>query len=308
MMESLVDRTHALLRATPLMRRLAPSLAAAWHEVDRWHALYEIRRLAWQVRHGRRRTFPLRVAFAPEAPRYFHAAYLLCVRLNVDVVQPAEADVVFHWADVTVRHDPRPELDPRAINAGVRDIGKHHVSEVHAQVFGYDLEPEPGATEVVEKSDANATHDGRIVTRPSGAPGLVVERLIDNRIDEHMVIDLRVSVMDGRIICTLRRYRPIGDRFSHSGTNLVTLVVDADTTFDPDEQAHLVAMCEAMGADWADLDVLRDRTSGRLYVVDVNPTRGPPHPGLAGSELATYWRLQEHGFAALLRAHARQEP
>lgn len=304
MLEALVDRVHAWLLATPIVRLAAPSLAAAWHEIDRSRALYRTRRLLWQARHGRRRRFQLRVAFTPEAPRYFHAAYLLCERLNVDIVPDGDADVIFHWADVTVREDPPPDLDPRAINARVRDISKRHVSEVHAQVFGYDLQPEPGDTEVVEKSDANATHDGRVVERPSGAAGTVVERLIDNRLDEHLVTDFRVSVLDGRIVCTLQRYRPISARFSHSG-NVVTVVVETDGAFDPDEQARLVGMCKAMGADWADLDVLRDRSSGRLYVVDVNPTRGPPHPSHVGPELATYWRLQERGFAALLRGHAR---
>lgn len=306
MLEALVDRVHARLRATPIVRRTAPTLAAAWHAADRSHALYETRRRLWQVRHGRRRRFPLRVGFTPEAPRYFHAVYLLCERLNVDIVPVDNADVVFHWADVTIRAEPR-ELDPKAVNARVRDISKRHVSEVHAQVFGYDLQPDPGATEYVEKSDANAAHDGRVVDRPSAAAGMVVERLIDNRLDDHLVIDYRVSVMDARIVCTLKRYRLIGDRFTHDG-NVVTLVVDTDITFDPDEQARLVGMCEAMGVDWADLDVLRDRSSGRVYVVDVNPTRGPPHPSHVGPELATYWRLQEQGFAALLRAHARQAP
>ncbi len=306
MLEELVDRVHGWVRATPIVRLAAPTLAAAWHATDRSQPLYATRRRLWQLRHGRRSRFPLRVGFTPEAPRYFHAVYMLCQRLNVDIVPVDGADVVFHWADVTVRAEPH-DLDPTAINARVRDISKRHVSEVHAQVFGYDLQPDPGATEYVEKSDANATHDGHVVERASGAAGVVVQRLIDNRLDDHVVIDYRVSVMDGRIVCTLQRYRPVGDRFTHAG-HVVTLVVEADSTFDLDEQARLVGMCEAMGVDWADLDVLRDRSSGRLYVVDVNPTRGPPHPSHVGPELARYWRLQEQGFAALLKAHARRPP
>ncbi len=304
MFEEWVDRTHAALRAVPIARRAAPSLAAAWHEVDGSHALYEARRSAWQVRHGRRPRFPLRMAFTPEAARYFHGVYQLGVRLSIDVVPVADADVVLHWADVTVRDDPPPDLDPRAINAGVRDISKRHVSEVHGQVFGYDLEPEPAATEFVEKSDANATHDGRIVQRPSGAAGVVVERLVDNRLDEHLVINHRVSVMDGLIAWTVVRYRSVGDRFHRSGKSLLAAVVDPVSTFSPDEKARMLAICRAMGADWAELDVLRDRTSGRLYVVDVNPTPGAPVTSLPPADFAAYWRQQEQGFAELLRGHA----
>ena len=89
----------------------------------------------------------------------------------MEVVPLAQADVAIHWADVTVRADPPRGIHPRAINASVRDIGKHHVSAVHGTVFGYDLEPEADAIEFVEKSDANATHDGRIVARRSAMPG-----------------------------------------------------------------------------------------------------------------------------------------
>jgi hypothetical protein len=298
----LVERTHSLLRDTPLVRRAAPTLAGAWHELDRSHLLYETRRLA---RHGRAAKFPITVAFAPEAPRYFHGAYQLCVRLNVDVVPLERADVAIHFVDRTVRDEPPPELDRRAINARLLDISKRHVNEVHGRVFGYDLSPEPGTAELMEKSDDNAAHDGRIVDHPSGQPGVVTHRLIDNRLTEHVVVDHRVSVMNGRIVYDIVRHRPIHDRFRHVSQNRLAIVVEPSSQFSDVEQAHLVAMAEAMGADWADLDVLRDRNSGRVYVVDVNGTPAAPSDGLRDDELASYWRLQETGLAELLRAHAR---
>lgn len=304
MFEALVDRIHNLLFGTPIVRRVAPRLAAVWHEIDSSHPLYEVRRTAWQVRHGRRRRFPVRVAFTPEMPRYFHGAYQLCERLNVEVAAAPEADVLIHWRNVTVWGDPPPDLDPRAINARVRDISKRHVNEVHGRVFGYDLEPEPDATEFVAKSDRNATHDGRIVARPSGDAGVVTQRLIDNRLGEHMVTDVRVVLMDGRIVLCVVRYRPATNRFLGQGFSLLAVLADPDACFSSVEQAQLAAMCDAVGADWAELDVLRDRASGRLYVVDVNPTPGAPIPSLSPEEHEACWRLQEAGFARLLRAHA----
>ncbi|MFI5261973.1 MAG: hypothetical protein ACHQZR_05430 [Candidatus Limnocylindrales bacterium] len=305
MLKGLVDRTHTALRATPVLRRAAPSLAATWHAVDRTAALYEARRLTWQATHDRRRRYRLRLAFTPEMPRYFTSAYQLCVRFNIDIVAPAAADVTLVWADRTVRDEPPPGLDPKAINVRVRDISKRHVDELHRQVFGYDLRPDPSATEFAEKSDANATHDGRVVARPSCDPAVVVQRLIDNRLDEHIVIDHRVALMDGRIVLCAGRYRPLTDRFMGSGKNLLAVLHPPDVYFSPLEQRHMAAMCEAAGADWAELDVLRDRASGRLFVVDVNPTPGGPISSLPPADLAEYWRLQEVGFAALLLAHAR---
>ncbi len=298
----LVERTHSLLRETPVVRRAAPTLADSWHGLDRSHLLYETRRL---VRHGRRRKFPVTVAFAPEAPRYFHGAYQLCIRLNVDIVPLRRADAAIHFVDATLRDEPPSELDARAINARLRDISKRHVNEVHGRVFGYDLSPEPGTAELVEKSDDNAAHDGQVVDRPTGRPGVVAQRLVDNRLTDHVVADHRVCVMDGRIVYDILRHRPVQDRFRHVSQNRLAMVVDPSSQFSDDELAHLVAMVEAMGADWADLDVLRDRNSGRVYVVDVNGTPAAPSDGLRDEELATYWRLQEVGFAELLRAHAR---
>ena len=42
------------------------------------------------------------------------------------------------------------------------------------------------------------------------------------------------------------------------------------------ERASIAAFAAAMGADWAGLDILRDRASGRIYVVDVNKTDAGP--------------------------------
>jgi hypothetical protein len=304
MFEELVDRIHSLLFGTPIVRRFAPRLASGWHEIDSSDALYELRRTAWQLRHGRRTRFPLRVAFTPEAPRYFHGAYQLCERLNVELVAVSEAEVLIHWRNGTTWGEPPTGLDARAINARVRDISKRHVNEVHGKVFGYDLEPEADATEFVAKSDRNATHDGRIVARRSDEAGVVTQRLIDNRLDEHMVTDFRVVLMDGRIVLCVVRYRPATNRFLGQGFSLLAVLTEPAASFSSVERAQLAAMCDAVGADWAELDVLRDRASGRLYVVDVNPTPGAPIPSLSPDEHRACWRLQEAGFAALLRGHA----
>jgi len=295
-----------MLFGTRFLRPVAPTLAAVWHAIDSSRAIYEVRRIAWQARTGGRRRSLMHVAFTPEAPRYFHGAYQLCERLNVGLTAATEADVVIHWRNGTVWGEPPADLDPRAINARVRDISKRHVNEVHGRVFGYDLGPDPDATEFVAKSDRNATHDGRIVPRRSGETGVVTQRLIDNRLDEHMVTDFRVVVMDGRIVLCAVRYRPVTNRFLGQGFSLLAVLARPETCFSPAEQAQLAAMCDAVGADWAELDVLRDRGSGRLYVVDVNPTAGAPIPSLSKADLTNCWRLQEAGFARLLRDHARQ--
>lgn len=303
--QELFARLRALGRTTPLLRRVAPRLERAHHEADGSRLLHRARQLAWTARHGRPPGFPLRMGFTPEAPRYFTLAYKLSLRMGIDIVPTAEADVVFHWADRTVLDEPPPTLEPRAVNRGVRDISKAHVGVLHQQIFGYGLEPDQDASELVEKSDENARHDGRVVARPSGTPGLVVQRLIDNRLDDAIVRDHRVAVVDGRIGMCAARYRQVEDRFLSGHHNLHAVLHSPGAYFSPSEQAGMIEMVRAIGADWAELDVLRDRNSGRLYVVDVNPTPSGPVTAFAPADLAAYWQQQEVSFAGLLRAHAR---
>jgi len=264
---------------------------------------YELRRRALRQRRDRPAPLELRVAFTPEPPRPFHLAYKLCARLDVALVEPEAADVVIYWHDTTIRPPAGPGLDPHAVNVAVGDISKRHVHELHQQVFGYGLEPDPGAEFVLEKSDLNSQHDGAVLTRPSGTPGRVVERLIDTHISPTVALEYRVAVMDERIPLTNARFRL---RHDFKRPNLLSTLLAVDETFTPQEQAQLVAFCRAGGADYADLDVLRDRVSGRLYVVDFNPTPAGPPLNLAAVDWPVYWHTMEEAWRQLLHAHVRQ--
>ena len=217
--------------------------------------------------------------------------------------RPEAADVVIYWHDTTIRPPAGPGLDPRAVNAGVGDISKRHVHELHHQVFGYGLEPDPHADFVLEKSDLNSQHDGSVLTRPSGTPGRVVERLIDTHISPTVVLEYRVAVMDERIPLANARFRL---RHDFKRPNLLSTLLTVEETFTAQEQAHLVAFCRAGGADYADLDVLRDRASGRLYVVDFNPTPAGPPLNLTAVDWSVYWHTMEEAWRELLHAHARR--
>lgn len=264
---------------------------------------YELRRRALRQRRDRPSPLGLRVAFTPEPPRPFHMAYKLCARLDAELVRPEAADVVIYWHDTTIRPPAGPGLDPRAVNAGVGDISKRHVHELHHQVFGYGLEPDPHADFVLEKSDLNSQHDGSVLTRPSGTPGRVVERLIDTHISPTVVLEYRVAVMDERIPLANARFRL---RHDFKRPNLLSTLLTVEETFTAQEQAHLVAFCRAGGADYADLDVLRDRASGRLYVVDFNPTPAGPPLNLTAVDWSVYWHTMEEAWRELLHAHARR--
>lgn len=213
------------------------------------------------------------------------------------------ADVVIAWQDATFRDGARG-LPRGAINDGCRDISKRRVAELQRAAFGYGADPDESTVEIVEKSDENGRHDGEVRAVPSGRPGRVIQRLIDNRLGPDLVMDLRVTVMGTRIPTAIARYRPVWDRFGARSDEVLAALHAPEEVLSPAEQAGLIRFCRLAGADYADLDVLRD-ASGALFVVDLNttPLAAPDH--LPADQRSAYWAAIDPAWAALLREHAR---
>lgn len=107
---------------------------------------------------------------------------------------------------------------------------------------------------------------------------MVYERLIDNRIGDG-VEDLRTPILGGAIPfvyvrrCSLQRWFGNGDQ-------RVSLA-SADQLLAPAEQECLLHFAGSMGLDCGEVDVVRDRGSGRFYVVDVKDTPNGPPSGIS---------------------------
>lgn len=167
-----------------------------------------------------------------------------------------------------------------AVNGGCTDISKRHVASVYANIFGRSLEVEPKKYTglLVEKSDANYAHDGRVLEGPIEKPrlGAVYQKLIKNNVGGSLVEDLRVCVVGQNIPVVYIKYRPTGERFSNSNNRAVR--VEPESVLSKIEIVSLIAFSRAMNLDYGELDVLRDRNSGDIYVVDVAKTpSGPPN-------------------------------
>lgn len=186
------------------------------------------------------------------------------------------------------------------LNLGCTDISKTHVNTVFAATFGRDLglDPTRHIGPAVCKSDENAVHDGEIVDCPirAPAPGAAYQRLIDNRTGDGRVVDIRVAIVDGTIPVTYHRYRPEDRRF-RSGNERAELV-ESTEVLTAGETRQLLAFARAMGLDLGEMDVLRDRHDGQIYVVDVNPTPWGPPSGLVPTDAEPALR---HLTAALRR-------
>lgn len=203
------------------------------------------------------------------------------------------------FADKT-RQSPAEALfpgRPRAINAGSFDIGKQAVQRHFESAFGYLLAVDPvrHVEPMVEKSDRNYTHDGRVLCCPIAPEevreGCVYQRLVDTVDGAGFAVDLRTIMVGGRAVVVYRKHRPVADRLS--SRNHSVEILDPAHVFTCEELACLGAFAELMGVDFAALDVLRDREDGRSYVVDVNNTPGGlPRPITGAQRMDPLDRLE----------------
>jgi hypothetical protein len=223
------------------------------------------------------------IAFTPERARPWYLIWAVSraagAKLAKDV---AHADVVMQFEDATYSPNDAPtklKHGVRLINFACRDVSKSNVTRACEAAFGNPLaiDPTTHVGPAVEKSEINAAHDGHIVQCPLvPAPGRVYQRVIDNRSwDPSLVEDLRTCTIGGKAVCVFIKRREVTKRFLN--TNVEVLLRAPEEVFSPDELDQIGAFTREIGLDWGGVDVLRDRTDGRLYIVDANKTdMGPP--------------------------------
>ena len=223
------------------------------------------------------------LAFHPQPSGPWYNAWLAARMSGIKIIKDTDAaDVIFVFDDKTESETGETldsSLKAKAINHRIDDISKNRVAEVFKTVFEYsvDIDPLTYQGKAVQKSDANATHDGQVVECPL-APnavkeGSVYQKLIDSTFDGARSEDLRMAYIGGEIPVVFRKYKIIEKRF---GTDYDHVDVwTADEAFSKTEQSDLIKFCEAMGLDFGAVDVMRDKHDGRIYVVDVNKTCMP---------------------------------
>ena len=223
----------------------------------------------------------LNFAYMPKAPRPWYLLAVMAKRAGTKTVKNLDvADAVFYFEDQTIATPPQlpPNFTGKAFNFNCGDISKSRVAEVFENIFGYaiSVDPEKATGPIAVKSEKNGAHDGYIAQAPvPNDPDWVYQRLIDNTIDGKWGEDLRCPMIGGDIPFIYVKRRPITKRFANVNTS-VTLQ-NVDDLLSKDEQAKLKKFAAAMGLDVGGIDVLRDKNSGKIYVVDVNKTdMGPP--------------------------------
>jgi hypothetical protein len=213
-----------------------------------------------------------RIWFAPQRPRPWYLVWSALAWAGLRIASsPETADAVFAFEDATWSGACLAGALP-ALNSRCADVSKSRVAEVFEAVFGYPLalDPQAWSGPAVEKGEVNGAHDGRVVACPAPRlSGRHYQRLVDTS-DGAFTYDLRTSCVGGRPVAVWIKRKPQDARFSIH--NLSVELRAPQDVFSTPELAQIERFLDAMGVDWAGLDILRDRVDGRIYIVDVNKT------------------------------------
>ncbi|MGS0742808.1 hypothetical protein ACVBEF_13365 [Glaciimonas sp. GG7] len=252
-----------------------------------------------------RKTAPLQACyFHPGFPHPYSVVYrmfhILGVPMKRGIPDHDKNQLGFLWKDDTF---VEPHSCEYLINGACTDISKQYVEVVHKKIFGYSLEVDPltYAGTMVCKSNLNGAHDGVEFTGPIKilSPDSVYQLVVDSRgPDEHVmpgnVCDMRVVILDGVPVFSYLKFRPKKIRFSNLNSSIK--IVTIESIFEQREVAQVFAFCKEFGLDYGEIDIVRDFSSNRIYILDVNKTPlGPPN-GLSQEDHAIALQLYRKEF------------
>lgn len=235
----------------------------------------------YRTRSFLKRRSDLDIWFFPQCPDGMnYSIEKVCAELGIKMVpdRTARTTLGFVQEDATINQQFIAN-GIRLLNARCTNISKVYVERIFEDVFGYPLAVDPTTYRGIGvcKSNTNAIHDGRIIELPvlQGEPEKVYELLIDNSVDGGAVEDIRISVVGNKLPLAYLKRRWAYMRFHNA--NFAVTVVDVEAVTTEIERNLIVKFAQAMGLDFGELDVLRDRASGKIYIVDVAKTPfGPP--------------------------------
>ena len=265
------------------------------HDIFTWFCFYFFAQM-WRL--GRRLSGHKRptIAFAPDKPRPWYLIWPVMHAAGAKLVEdPADADIVMQFDDSTecATADVDVPTSARKVNFDCTDISKTRVAEAFEYVAGYGLSVDPSTYEgaIVDKSEINAAHDGRIVMGPiPREDGRAYQKLIDNTVPGGLVEDLRTCTVNGEPAIVFIKRRQISRRFLNENSEV--LIKNPQDVFSPEEMDIIRNFTKEIRLDWGGVDVLRDSADGKIYIVDANKTdMGPPIALPLGQKLRATRRL-----------------
>lgn len=190
-------------------------------------------------------------------------------------------DYVINWEDSTFKSSDKVledlSKDHFAVNLKCDDISKEKVERVFNKVFGYStfIDPLTYQGKIIEKSDLNSKHSQiKVLLAPINdiKKGFVYQRFLFSRVDQYFV-DYRVPFVNGQIPLVFIRYKNPEDV---SNSLLKYRMLEPPIIFDRQEIEKITEFCREMNLDYGEMDIIRDMSDNRLYIIDVNTTPHQP--------------------------------
>lgn len=249
--------------------------------------------------------------FQPEDPRgngfpyaILHLADHSNYRINPKV--PQRRHCRFHWNDKT-QVPPIQMNECTAINADCLDISKRKVDTVFEHVFGYSIriDPTQHQGQCVEKSDENGSHDGRLIDCPIDRPreDCVYQKFIDTTVDTYRVDQMRCPIIGKEIPFILIKYKPLSAPFAPSQSGDWK---EVHNCLSEHEVSLVQLFCRELGLDYGELDILRDRSDQRIYIVDANKTPTIHFEGYTRQEVKQLMQRTRIAFEKAFLSHPEQ--
>jgi hypothetical protein len=211
-------------------------------------------------------------------------------------------DLVINWDLETFRQSDQvlEQLGTRGrvLNMNCKDISKKYIDQIHQEVFGYAtrIDPTEWKGKCVKKNDINAMHDGLVIDCPVDReePGFIYQVVVNNHIDENLVEDIRIPIIGKEIPLAYLKYKPVESRFGSylkfNSRSKPTDIVKPDELFSAIEMLNIREFVQRIGLDYGELDILRDRDDGKIYIVDANTTpTGPSHLDKSTRKRVLHW-------------------
>jgi hypothetical protein len=239
--------------------------------------------------------------FFPERPLARAQLVGMLALLGVRIGSDLRAGPQIAWQkDTWLRPSDQAKLPAYAINRACSDVSKSRVDALWASVAGYSLSVDPLVTAgpMVVKSEKNARHDWRLVNGPlrKREAGMVYERFIDGIVGERYV-QTRPVIMRGQIPLAYSVHFPM----QHWRAEADTFPLKISDAYSAAEVDLILAFAAAIGLEYGELDVLRETATGRLFVIDANPTPVRPHH-IAADDEASMLRQMADAFAEIFKA------
>lgn len=235
----------------------------------------------------------MKVLFYPKPPAPGQKIRILLDRMKIPHTNNINEEGVTHvvhydYNNVNVVSKEVIDLKLPIINERCVNVKKDYLDQCFKKAFGYSsfVNPTTHRGTAVIKSTQQAIHNGKFIKCPikpeevdtrirmstSGVEHTVIyQKLIDTRIDIDKLMEHRVPVINGEIPIVINKVLGVGNTFHpYEEHHFSAHTKYPDEVFSQKEIKMIKKTSFYMGTDFAEYDVLRDNSTGLIYIVDCN--------------------------------------